>query len=129
MPTFAPTKPTNNLKHKIMDKKIKTIYRVANKCGFDVKHREDSEKVVFAFRDNESELNCFFEVIAKNDENEKTFRDNVAHAVFLISEDFDPYTEAKKYLEKIGGNLKKYSETYYSMNDLAWKLRGFWLSL
>ena len=112
-----------------MDKKINTIYRLANKCGFDVKHREDNEKVVFAFRDNESDLNCFFEVIAKNDENEKTFRDNVAHAVFLISEYFDPHTETKKYLEKIGGNLKKYAETYYSMNDLAWKLRGFWLSL
>ena len=112
-----------------MDKKIKTIYRVANKCGFDVKHREDNEKVVFAFRDNESELNCFFEVAAKNDESEKTFCDNVAHAVFLISEDFEPHTETQRCLEKMGGNLTQYTEVYTQINNFAWKLRSFWLSI
>ena len=112
-----------------MDKKISNIYRVANRCGFEVKHREDDEKVVFAFKDNESELNCFFEIVAKNDENDKKFRENVAHAVFLISEDFELHTETQKYLKKIGGNLKQYTEIYAQMAALSWKIRGFWLSL
>ena len=112
-----------------MKTKFDKIYRIANKCGFEAKHREESENTFFAFKSKESALNCFFEVIAKNDENEKTFCDNVAHAVFLISEDFDPHTETRKYLEKIGGDLKQYTEIYSQMAELAWQIRGFWLSL
>lgn len=109
-----------------MIKKIANIISIANKCGFDAKHRDEAEKTVFAFKSNESALNCFFEVVAKNDEN---FCENVAHAVFLISEDFDPHTETMKYLEKKGLNLKQYDEIYSGMNDLSWKIRKFWLSL
>ena len=112
-----------------MESKLYKIYEIANKCGFDVKHREESDKVAFAFKSKESELNCFFEVKAQNDENEKTFCENVAHAVFLLSEDFDPHTETRKYLEKIGGTLQQYVEIYYKMTALAWQIRGFWLSL
>lgn len=112
-----------------MKKKINTIYRIANECGFDAKHREEAEKIVFAFKSNESALNCFFEVRAKNDENEKTFRDNVAHEVFLFSENLDPHTETQKYLEKIGGTLQQYDAIYSQMNALFWQIRKFWLSL
>ena len=112
-----------------MDKKIKAIYAAANKCGFSVKHRETLENVFLAFKAKDSALNCFFEVVAKNDENEKTFCDNVSHAVFLLSEDFDTHTETRKYLEKIGFNQNKYTEIYSKMNELAWKVRKLWLSL
>lgn len=112
-----------------METKIFNIYEIANKCGFSVKHRETPQNVFFAFKSKESALNCFFEVVAKNDENEKNFCENVAHAVFLISEDFDPHTETRKYLEKIGGNLKQYTEIYSKMTALAWQIRKFWLSL
>ena len=112
-----------------MNESLKNIYRIANKCGFEAKHRECSDKVVFAFRDNDSALDCFFEVVAKNDENEKKFCDNVAHAVFLISEDFDPHTETKNYLKNVGGNLKQYTEIYAQMVDMSWKIRNFWFSL
>lgn len=109
--------------------KIANIYRIAKKCGFDAKHKEEAEKTVFAFKSNESALNCFFEVRAKNDENEKTFCESVSHAVFLLSEDFDPHTETRKYLEKIGGNLTQYTEIYSKMTALSWQIRKFWLSL
>ena len=112
-----------------MTKKIANIYRIANKCGFEVKHREEAEKTVFAFKSNEIDLNLFFEVAAQNDESEKTFFDNVAHAVFLISEDFDPHAETQKYLEKKGFNLKQYTEIYSKMTALSWQIRKFWLSL
>lgn len=109
--------------------KISRIYAAANKCGFAVKHKADKQDIVFAFKDKDSDLKIFFEVCAKNVENEKTFCENVAHAVFLISEDFDPHTETKKYLENIGGNLTQYTEIYSSMNALAWKVRNLWFSL
>ena len=112
-----------------MNTKCDRIYRIANKCGFEVKHREEAEKTVFAFKSNESALNCFFEVRAKNDENEKTFCNSVSHAVFLLSEDFDSHTETRKYLEKIGGNLTQYTEIYAQMNAFFWQIRKFWLSL
>ena len=109
--------------------KLYKIYEIANKCGFDVKHREESEKVAFAFKSNESALNCFFEVVAKNGESDKKFSENVAHEVFLLSDNFDQHTETKKYLDKIGGNLKQYTEIYSQMTALAWQIRGLWLSL
>lgn len=112
-----------------MEKKIYNIYRAALICGFSVKHRETPQNVFFAFKSKESDLNLFFEVSAKNAENEKTFCENVAHEVFLFSENIDPKTETKKYLEKIGGNLKQYTGIYSSMNALAWKVRKLWLSL
>ena len=112
-----------------METKIFNIYEVANKCGFSVKHRATPQNVFFAFKSKESDLNLFFEVCAKNAGNEKTFCENVAHAVFLLSEDFDPHTETQKYLEKIGGNLTQYTAIYTSMNDLAWQVRSLWLSL
>lgn len=112
-----------------MKKKISNIYRIANECGFSVKHKETLGNVIFAFKSNESALNCFFEVAVPNDESEKTFCDNVAHAVFLISEDFEPHTETQKYLEKKGFNLKQYTEIYYKMTAIAWQIRKLWFSL
>ena len=123
------TQTNNNLNITIMKTKLYKICEIAKKCGFEVKHKEDNEKVVFVFKSNESALNCFFEVKAQNDENEKKIRENVAHEVFLFSENIDLNTETKKYLKKIGGNLKQYGEIYSEMLQLCWQIRKFWFSL
>lgn len=112
-----------------MTKKISNIYRIANKCGFSVKHRETPQNVFFAFKSKESDLNLFFEVRAKKAYNAKNFTSNVAHEVFLFSENIDPHTETQKYLEKKGLNLKQYDEIYYKMTALAWQIRNLWFSL
>ena len=112
-----------------MDAKLYKIYEIANKCGFNVKHRDESDKVAFAFKSKECELNLFFGVNAKKAYNAKIFAANVAHEVFLFSENIDPHTETRKYLEKIGGTLQQYDEIYYKMTALAWQIRSFWLSL
>lgn len=112
-----------------MDSKISKIYEIANKCGFDVKQREEFERIAFAFKSKESKLNLFFEVKVKNSGNVKLFTDNVAHEVFLFSENLDPHTETRKYLEKIGGTLKQYDEIYYQMTALSWQIRKLWFSL
>ena len=112
-----------------MNKNLKKIYRIANKCGFEVKHRAESEKIVFSIKSNESSLNLFFKVVVKSDENEKKFIDNVAHEVFLFSENIDPHTETRKYLEKIDGQLTQYTEIYSEMLQLCWQVRNFWFSL
>ena len=109
--------------------KISRIYAAASKCGFSVKHRETLDNVVFAFKAKEIELNCFFEVVVQKAYNSKIFAANVAHEVFLIAEDFDPHTETRKYLDKIGGSLQQYTEIYSQMAALAWQIRGLWLSL
>lgn len=109
--------------------RISRIYAAASKCGFSVKHKAYKQDIVFAFKDQDSDLKIFFEVCAKNDENEKKFFENVAHAVFLISEDFDPHTETMKYLEKIGAGLNQYTNIYSQVNALAWKVRKLWFSL
>ena len=112
-----------------METKIYNIYRIANKCGFDVKHREESEKVAFAFKSKESKLNLFFEVKSKKAYNSKIFAANVAHEVFLFSENIDPHTETRKYLEKIGGKLTQYTDIYGEMLHLCWQVRNLWFSL
>lgn len=109
--------------------KIYRIYAAASKCGFSVKHKACKQDIVFAFKDKDSDLKIFFEVCVKNDENEKMLCENVAHSVFLLSENFDPHTETQKYLKKIGGNLTQYAEIYSRMNDLSWKVRKLWFSL
>ena len=128
MPTFA---PSNNkpITFTIMNAKLYKIYEIANKCGFDVKHREESEKVAFAFKSKESKLNLFFEVKAQKSCNAKIFAANVAHEVFLFSENIDPHTETRKYLEKIGGKLTQYTDIYSEMMHLCWQVRNLWLSL
>lgn len=112
-----------------MDSKISKIYEIANKCGFDVKQREEFDRVAFAFKPKESNLNLFFEVKAKKAYNAKIFAANVAHEVFLLSENIDPHTETMKYLEKIGGTLNQYNNIYSQVNALTWKVRQLWLSL
>lgn len=112
-----------------MKKKISNIYRIANKCGFSVKHKETLGNVIFAFKSNESSLNLFFEVEAENSEDGKTFAENVAHSVFLFSENINPHTETRKYLEKKGLNINQYTEIYPEMNALAWQIRNLWFSL
>lgn len=112
-----------------MDARFSNIYRIANKCGFSVKHRETPQNVFFAFKSKESDLNLFFEVKAKKAYNSKIFAANVSHEVFLFSENIDPHTETRKYLEKIGAGLNQYTAIYSSMNDLALKVRKLWMSL
>lgn len=109
--------------------KISRIYAAASKCGFSVKHKSCKQDIVFAFKDKDSDLRLFFEVRAKNVENEKTFCDNVAHAVFLISEDFDPHTETLKYIKKIGAGIQQYTAIHSKITALAWKVRKLWFSL
>ena len=112
-----------------MNERLSNIYRIANKCGFSVKHKETPQNVFFAFKSKESDLNLFFEVKAKKAYNPKIFAANVAHEVFLFSENIDPHTETRKYLENIGGTLQQYTEIYSKMTALAWQIRKFWLSL
>lgn len=112
-----------------MKTKILNIYRIANKCGFSVKHRETPQNVFFAFKSKESDLNLFFEVKAKKAYNSKIFAANVAHEVFLFLENIDPHTETRKYIERIGGKIAQYTEIYEQMLSMCWQVRQLWFSL
>ena len=95
------------------------------------KHRISAEtgKILIAFKPQDIDLDLYFWVCFDDHENERQVVSNVEHELFLLSDNFDPHTETKKYLEKIGGNLKQYTEIYSQMNAIAWQIRGFWLSL
>ena len=111
--------------------KISRIYAAASKCGLSAKHRISAEtgKILIAFKPKDIDLDLFFWVGVDDHANERQFVGNVAHEVFLISENFDAHTETLKYLEKIAGTLNQYTVIYSQMNSLAWKVRKLWLSL
>ena len=111
--------------------KISRIYAAAQKCGFEVKHRVSAEtgKILIALKAQDIDLDLYFWVCVDDHANELQFVGNVAHEVFLFSENMDTHTETRKYLDKIGGTLQQYTEVYSQMTALAWQIRKFWLSL
>ena len=111
--------------------KIHRIYAAASKCGLSAKHRISGEtgKVIFAFKAQDIDLDLFFLVCVDDHANDLQFVANVAHELFVLSENLDPHAETRKYLEKIGAGLNQYTNIYSKVNALAWKIRKLWLSL
>lgn len=111
--------------------KISRIYESASKCGLSVKKSisDETGKIILAFKAIDIDIDLYFWVCVDEHANEMQFVDNVAHEIFLLSENLDTHTETRKYLEKIGGNLTQYNEIYSKMTALAWKVRQLWLSL
>ena len=97
-----------------MDKKIKTIYRLANKCSFEVKHRYTDDQrdeitgiqlvnVCFAFRAvSPRGVGFGFKISVPNIGDGKIFRENVGASIYDFWQNFDEKSEAEKYLDKIG---------------------------
>ena len=114
-----------------MDKKIKAIYAAAQKCGLSAKHRISDEigTIIIAFKAIDLDVDLYFWVGVDDNANEVQFVENVAHEIFLRSENIDPHTETRKYLEKIGAGQNQYTNIYSRVNDLAWKVRNLWFSL
>ena len=111
--------------------KISRIYAAASKCGLSAKHRisADTGKVIFAFKAIDIDIDLYFWVCVDDHANELQFVGNVAHEVFLLSENLDTHTETRKYLEKIGAGIQKYTAIHSKITDIAWKVRNLWLSL
>lgn len=114
-----------------MDKKIKAIYAAAQKCGLSTKHRisDETGKIILAFKAIDIDIDLYFWVCVDDHVNEIKLVDNVAHEVFVLSENLDPHAETRKYLEKIGAGLNQYTNIYSKVNALAWKVRNLWFSL
>lgn len=97
-----------------MDKKIRTIYRLANKCSFEVKHRYTGAQrdvitgiqlgnVCFSFRAvSPRGVGFSFKISVPNIGDGKIFSKSVSMAIYDFWKVFDPKIEAEKYLEKIG---------------------------
>lgn len=114
-----------------MDKKLSRIYQAAQKCGLSAKQRifDETGKIILAFKAKDIDIDLYFWVCVDDNENETKFVDNVAHELFLLSENFNTHTETITYLEKIGEGLNQYTNIYSKVNALAWKVRKLWLSL
>ena len=97
-----------------MDKKIKTIYRLANDCSFEVKHRYTDEQrdeitgiqlnnVCFAFYSKSPRgVGFSFQISVPNIGDVEIFRENVSIEIYDFWKYFDPKIETEKYLQKIG---------------------------
>lgn len=110
-----------------MDKKIKTIYRVANKCGFEVKHRYTGAKrdeitgiqlgnVCFAFHAvSPRGVGFSFQISVPNIG--YGFRESVSMEIYDFWQFFDAKVETEKYLEKIGPTDSSTARSIY--DDIA----------
>ena len=97
-----------------MNKKIKTIYRSANKCSFEVKHRYTGAQrdeiagiqlgnVCFAFHAvSPRGVGFSFQISVPNIGYGKIFRESVSMAIYDFWQNFDEKSETEKYLDKIG---------------------------
>ena len=112
-----------------MDKKIKTIYRLANNCSFEVKHRYTDEQrdeitgiqlnnVCFAFH-SESPLGVgfSFQISVPNVGDEEIFCESVSMTIYDYWKHFDEKLEAEKYLYKIGCADRSTARSIY--DDIA----------
>lgn len=112
-----------------MDKKIKTIYRIANKCGFEVKHRYTDEQrdeitgiqlnnVCFAFHSKSPRgVGFSFSIRVPNIGDVEIFRENVSMTIYDYWKHFDEKLETEKYLEKIGPTDSSTARSIYE--DIA----------
>ena len=97
-----------------MDKKIKTIYSVAAKNGWSVRHRYTDEQrdeitgiqlnnVCFSFH-SKSPLGVgfSFKISVPNIGDDEIFRESVSMTIYDYWQYFDAKVETEKYLQKIG---------------------------
>lgn len=97
-----------------MDKKIKTIYRIASSCSFEVRHRYTDEQrdeitgiqlnnVCFAFHAvSPRGVGFSFQISVPNVGDVEKFRENVSMAIYDYWQYFDAKVETEKYIQKIG---------------------------
>ena len=102
--------------------KFSRIYAAANKCGFDVKTRFSAEtgKAILGFNAIDIDLDIFFCVCVDDHANETQFVNNVAHELFLISEDLADKIRksAKDKTERLKSQLKVLISIYSLDNTL-----------
>ena len=120
-----------------MDKKFEKIYEIAEREGWKVDYSYTDEKetmVILSFyKDSPAGQDFYFEVSVPNEEDEDTFYENVADAIYQYWEDFDVCYETYLWLDETGHgkngaphNMKDLYEDIQACEDM---IHDLWLAL
>lgn len=120
-----------------MDKKFEKIYEIAQSEGWQVDSYyvdEQETEVSFSFEKySPAGQDFYFEVSVPNDEDEDTFYENVADAIYQYWDDFDVCYETYIWLDDTGHgkngapeNMKDVYEDTLSCEDM---IHDLWLAL
>lgn len=120
-----------------MDKRFEKIYQIAKSEGWQVacEYSDEKETVVsFSFEKFSPAGQDFcFEVFVPNDEDEDTFYENVADAIYQYWDDFDVCQETYIWLDDTGhgknGAPHDMKDLYEDMQACEDMIHDLWLAL
>ena len=120
-----------------MDKKFEKIYEIAEREGWKVDYSYTDEKeteVCFSFsKFSPAGKDFYFEVSVPNEEDEDTFCENVADAIYAYWEDFDVSYETYLWLDDTGhgknGAPHNMKDLYEDMQACSDMIHDLWFSL
>lgn len=120
-----------------MDKKIEKIYEIAEREGWQVDYSYTDEKgtmVIFSFyKDSPAGQDFYFEVSVPNEEDEDTFYENVADAIYQYWDDFDVCYETYLWLDGTGhgknGASHDMKDVYEDTQACEYMIHDLWLAL
>ena len=119
-----------------MDKRFEKIYEIAEREGWQVDcyYVNNETEVCFTFEKySPAGQDFYFEVSVPNEEDEDTFYDNVADAIYAYWKDFDVCYETYIWLDETGhgrnGAPYDMKDLYEDMQTCADMIHDLWLAL
>lgn len=120
-----------------MDKKFEKIYQIAESEGWQVDYSYSGEKdslVIFSFyKYSPAGQDFYFQVDVPNEEDEDTFYENVADAIYQYWEDFDVCYETYLWLDGTGhgknGASHDMKDVYEDTQACEDMIHDLWLAL
>ena len=119
-----------------MDKRFEKVYEIAERDGWqaDCYYVENETKVCFSFEKySPAGQDFYFSVSMPNEEDEDTFYDNVADAIFTYWKDFDVSYETYIWLDETGhgmnGAPNDMMDAYKDMKACEDMIHDLWLAL
>lgn len=119
-----------------MDKKFEKIYEIAESEGWQVDYSYTDEKetdVIFSFEKySHAGQESYFQVDVPNEEDEDTFYENVADAIYTYWVDFDVCYETYLWLDDTGhgknGAPRDMKDLYEDMQAWEAMIHDLWLA-
>lgn len=117
-----------------MDKKFEKIYEIAESEGWAVSHTVCQGEISFEFSKlSPAGQDFYFEVSVPNEEDEDTFYENVADAIYQYWDDFDVCYETYLWLDDTGhgknGAPHNMKDLYEDMQACSDMIHDLWLAL
>lgn len=117
-----------------MDKRFEKIYKIAEREGWAVSHTVCQGEISFEFSKlSPAGQDFYFQVDVPNEEDEDTFYENVADAIYQYWDDFDVCYETYLWLDDTGhgknGAPHDMKDLYEDMQACADMIHDLWIAL